>query len=95
MLARWVSLYCLKYNQSISLYNIKSNSFGFAHIPTQPGKHSIEINTWKITGNNFVDKLHGKFNTSGFTVSKSDLIYSGVERFDFEFKFPKIDFVCR
>ena len=54
--------------------------FGFAYVPTRPGAHSVEISTWKIAANNFVDSLKVNFHTGGFTVSKSDLVYSGIER---------------
>lgn len=55
-------------------------SFGFAYVPSVPGAHTIEIFTWKIAANNYFDSLKTKFHTGGLTVSKSDLIYSGVER---------------
>lgn len=54
--------------------------FGVAFIPSQPGFHRIDISTWKIAANSYVDSLKVKFNTGGYTVSKSDLIYSGIER---------------
>lgn len=57
-------------------------SFGFAHVPSAPGFHSIEISTWKVAANNYFDSLKTRFHTGGLTVSKSDLIYSGVERCD-------------
>ncbi len=55
-------------------------SFGFAHIPIQPGVHKIEVSTWKIAPGSIVESLHNKFNTGGFAVVKSDLVYSGNER---------------
>lgn len=55
-------------------------SFGFAYIPCQPGFHTIEVSMWKIAANNYLDSLKTKFHTGGFTVSKSDLVYSGSER---------------
>ena len=30
---------------------IKSDGYGFAHIPTTPGSHLIEIATWRPVGN--------------------------------------------
>lgn len=59
---------------------IFSTSFGFAYVPSAPGFHSIDISTWKVAANNYLDSLKTKFHTGGFTVSKSDLVYSGVER---------------
>lgn len=55
-------------------------SFGFIHIPTQPGYHLLEINTWKIAPYTFLDKLRERFWSGGYTLSRSDLIYSGTER---------------
>lgn len=55
--------------------------FGFAYIPCQPGVHTVEISLWKVAANNYLDSLKTKFHTGGLTVSKSDLVYSGSERF--------------
>lgn len=70
-------------NSSIGLFVFFSGavSFGFAHIPSAPGFHSIEISTWKVAANNYFDSLKTRFHTGGLTVSKSDLVYSGVERY--------------
>lgn len=54
--------------------------FGFGFIPSQPGCHTLKINTWKVATHNLVDSLKIRFNTGGYTVSKSDLVYSGVDR---------------
>lgn len=55
--------------------------FGFAHIPTHPGNHKISIPTWKIAPGTFIDSIRDKFHGGGFAISKSDLVFSGVERF--------------
>ncbi|XP_055384356.1 B9 domain-containing protein 2 [Condylostylus longicornis] len=55
--------------------------FGFVHIPSSPGTHTVEINTWRISPNNFWDKIKDKFYSGGFALSKSDLIHSGIERY--------------
>lgn len=59
--------------------------FGFGFVPSQPGFHTIEIPTWKVATHNLVDALKTKFNTGGYTISKSDLVYSGVDRYDLYF----------
>lgn len=64
-------------------------SFGFAFVPSAPGFHSIEIPTWKVAANNYFDSLKIKFHTGGLTVSKSDLVYSGVERY-YDVAYPYI-----
>ncbi|XP_063706835.1 B9 domain-containing protein 2 [Culicoides brevitarsis] len=55
--------------------------FGFAHIPIKPGYQFLEIPTWKVATTNILDSIQDKFHTSGLTVEKSDLIYSGIERY--------------
>lgn len=57
------------------------NRFGFAHIPTQPGFHRFNVRTWKLAPQTIVETLHSRFNTAGLTVAKSDLIFSGSERY--------------
>lgn len=59
---------------------IRLFSFGFAYIPSAPGIHTVDISTWKVAANNYFDSLKTRFHTGGLTVSKSDLVYSGVER---------------
>lgn len=54
--------------------------FGFVYVPSAPGFHTLEIATWKVAASNYFDSLKTRFHTGGFTVSKSDLVYSGVER---------------
>lgn len=61
-------------------FTIFVGRFGFGHIPSQPGSHTLKINTWKVATHNLVDSLKIRFNTGGYTVSKSDLVYSGVDR---------------
>lgn len=85
MLAGWVnrSRYFIVLPPKIEWkFVVQRFRFGFAYVPTQPGCHSVDISTWKIAANSYVDTLKLKFNTGGFTVTKSDLIYSGNERFD-------------
>lgn len=55
--------------------------FGFAHLPTQPGFHRLDVKTWKLAPNSIVQSLHSRFNTAGLTVAKSDLIFSGSDRY--------------
>lgn len=55
--------------------------FGFVHIPTKPGFHKFQIQTWKIAPNGLIDSLRDKFHSGGFSVSKSDLVNSGIERY--------------
>ncbi|CAD7083439.1 unnamed protein product [Hermetia illucens] len=74
-----------KIHVEIFAVNAVNNSwpvgFGFIHIPTQPGYHLLEINTWKIAPYTFLDKLRERFWSGGYTLSRSDLIYSGTERY--------------
>lgn len=55
--------------------------FGVAHIPSRPGHHKLIINTWKLTTNSFWDELTDKFHGGGFALNRSDLIYSGNDRY--------------
>lgn len=55
--------------------------FGFAHLPIRPGAHQLELPTWKVAPNTVLDSVQQKFHAGGLTVAKSDLIYSGVERY--------------
>ncbi|XP_001862389.2 B9 domain-containing protein 2 [Culex quinquefasciatus] len=55
--------------------------YGFAFLPTQPGLHRIRVATWKVSSAKFVDTVREKFHTGGFTVAKSDTVFSGIERY--------------
>ena len=37
---------------------IRKDGYGFAHIPTQPGTHKIEIYTWRPVGS-LMDQVYG------------------------------------
>jgi B9 domain-containing protein 2 len=54
---------------------------GFVHIPTQPGAHRLTIPTWKIAPESLTDSIREKFHSGGVVVTKSDLVYSGIERY--------------
>lgn len=54
--------------------------YGFMHIPSRPGKHRLEILTWKIAPNSWTDAIKVKFGAGGLGLNKTDLVYTGVER---------------
>lgn len=41
----------------------------------------IEIPTWKVSPKGIYEHVQEKFHTGGLTVAKTDLIYSGVDRY--------------
>ncbi|KAL7738958.1 hypothetical protein ACLKA6_001354 [Drosophila palustris] len=55
--------------------------YGFAHIPSTPGCHRLEINTWKIAPSTWWQSIRERFGGGGAALSKSDLLFSGVERY--------------
>lgn len=56
--------------------------FGVAHVPTRPGQRRVVVHTWKVAADTWwCGGLHQRFGTGGFTLSKSDLVYSGAERY--------------
>ncbi|XP_055606784.1 B9 domain-containing protein 2 [Uranotaenia lowii] len=55
--------------------------YGFGFLPTQPGFHKLSIATWKVSSGKFLDRIREKFHTGGFTVAKSDIVFSGIERY--------------
>lgn len=54
--------------------------YGFAHIPTTPGAHRLEIATWKVAPSGWWQSLRERFGGGGAALSKTDLLFSGVER---------------
>lgn len=55
--------------------------YGFVHIPSTPGPHRLEINTWKIAPNGWWESIRERFGGGGAALSKTDLLFSGVERY--------------
>ncbi|XP_037959524.1 B9 domain-containing protein 2 [Teleopsis dalmanni] len=55
--------------------------YGFAHIPTRPGTHKLEIPTWKIAPTSFLESVQEKFGGGGLALSKADLVFTGLERY--------------
>ncbi|XP_017152214.1 B9 domain-containing protein 2 [Drosophila miranda] len=55
--------------------------YGFAHIPATPGAHRVEINTWKVAPNGWWQSIRERFGGGGASLSKTDLLFSGVERY--------------
>ncbi|KAH8385747.1 hypothetical protein KR009_002648 [Drosophila setifemur] len=55
--------------------------YGFAHIPSTPGAHRLEINTWKVAPDGWWQHVRERFGGGGSALSKSDLLYSGEERY--------------
>lgn len=78
-----LGIYSVQYKKFLFFIICFDIRFGFAHVPTQPGFHKVEIVTWKIAPNSFLDSLQVRFNTGGYTVSKSDLVFTGIERYIF------------
>ncbi|KAH8333574.1 B9 domain-containing protein 2 [Drosophila kikkawai] len=55
--------------------------YGFVHVPTTPGSHRLEISTWKVAPNGWWQSIREQFGGGGAALSKTDLLYSGVERY--------------
>ncbi|XP_062549841.1 B9 domain-containing protein 2 [Armigeres subalbatus] len=55
--------------------------YGFAYLPTQPGQQRVRVATWKVSSARLVDTVREKFHTGGFAVAKSDIVFSGIERY--------------
>ncbi|XP_030240150.1 B9 domain-containing protein 2 [Drosophila navojoa] len=55
--------------------------YGFAHLPARPGPHRLEINTWRIAPSTWWQCVKEKFGGGSPALHKSDLLYSGVERY--------------
>ncbi|XP_030377674.1 B9 domain-containing protein 2 [Scaptodrosophila lebanonensis] len=55
--------------------------YGFVHVPTQPGSHRLEINTWKVAPAGWWNCIKERFGGGGAALSKTDLLYSGVDRY--------------
>ncbi|XP_050096216.1 B9 domain-containing protein 2 [Anopheles aquasalis] len=55
--------------------------YGFAFIPTCPGHHRVQIATWKVSSPRIADTLRERFHTGGFSLAKSDIAFSGIERY--------------
>ncbi|KAH8404904.1 hypothetical protein KR222_010183 [Zaprionus bogoriensis] len=55
--------------------------YGFVHIPCTPGPHRLEVNTWKIAPSSWWQRIKERFGGGGAALSKTDLLFSGVERY--------------
>ena len=55
--------------------------YGFCHVPTSPGIHTIECPTWRPTGTTR-EQISQVFLGGGPQLKNPDLIYSGAERFN-------------
>lgn len=55
--------------------------YGFAFVPTCPGHHRVQIATWKVSSPRIADTLRERFHTGGFSLAKSDIAFSGIERY--------------
>ncbi|XP_053687036.1 B9 domain-containing protein 2 [Sabethes cyaneus] len=64
-----------------SLNNYWPVGYGFAYLPSQPGLHRVRVDTWKVSSPKFFDTIREKFHSGGFTVAKSDIVFSGIERY--------------
>lgn len=58
--------------------------FGVAHVPARPGLHRVPVATWRIAADSWLGGWRQRFGTGGFAVAKSDLVYSGRERYKLE-----------
>ncbi|CAG5132914.1 unnamed protein product [Candidula unifasciata] len=54
--------------------------YGFVHIPTSPGTHEIDCNTWRPIGS-FMESVSQFFLGGGPHLKNPDLIYSGADRY--------------
>uniref|UniRef100_A0A182XCT8 B9 domain-containing protein 2 n=1 Tax=Anopheles quadriannulatus TaxID=34691 RepID=A0A182XCT8_ANOQN len=55
--------------------------YGFAFVPASPGQHRVRIATWKVSSARVADTVREKFHTGGFSLAKSDIAFSGIERY--------------
>jgi len=75
----WPRLHLQVWNQDIHGRN-QLFGYGFVHIPTSPGSHLVECMTWKPVGN-FQEEMQSYFVGGCPQLRKSDLVYSGVDRY--------------
>lgn len=70
-----------QYEPSLLISNEKSlDGYGFAHIPTTPGSHELEIVTWRPMGS-ISDQLWSYFLGATVQLKNLDLIHSPADRF--------------
>uniref|UniRef100_A0A182WLW1 Tectonic-1-3 N-terminal domain-containing protein n=1 Tax=Anopheles minimus TaxID=112268 RepID=A0A182WLW1_9DIPT len=55
--------------------------YGFAFVPVCPGQHRVRIATWKVSSARVADTVREKFHTGGFSLAKSDIAFTGIERY--------------
>ena len=55
-------------------------AYGFAHIPSKPGIHDVEINTWRPVGS-ASDELNSRFLGTAVHLIDETLVYEPVDRF--------------
>uniref|UniRef100_A0A182K093 UBA domain-containing protein n=1 Tax=Anopheles christyi TaxID=43041 RepID=A0A182K093_9DIPT len=55
--------------------------YGFAFVPVCPGQHQVRIATWKVSSARVADTVREKFHTGGFSLAKSDIAFTGIERY--------------
>ncbi|XP_050075712.1 B9 domain-containing protein 2 [Anopheles maculipalpis] len=55
--------------------------YGFAFVPVCPGHHRVRIATWKVSSARVADTVREKFHTGGFSLAKSDIAFTGIERY--------------
>lgn len=55
-------------------------SYGFVHVPCEPGFHRLECFTWKPVGN-YVDQVYSLFTGGSLRLQNSDIVRDGSDRF--------------
>ena len=55
-------------------------SYGFTHIPSEPGFHRLECHTWKPVGN-FRDQVYAMFEAGSLRLEDNDAVYDGTNRY--------------
>eukprot|EP00035_Acanthoeca_spectabilis_P020457 m.433016 g.433016 ORF g.433016 m.433016 type:complete len:179 (+) comp17518_c0_seq1:220-756(+) len=53
--------------------------YGFCHVPTTPGMHTVDVATWRPVGNVF-QQAQSYFVGGGLQLRAPELVYTGVDR---------------
>jgi len=75
----WPKLWLQVYHQD-SFGRNELVGYGFTHIPSSPGSHSIEIVTWRPSGS-LGDTISQHFLGGGHTLKNTELVSSSQERY--------------
>jgi B9 domain-containing protein 2 len=56
------------------------DGYGFCHIPSSPGKHLLEISTWRVVGT-FMEQMYSYFLGASPVLKNLDVVWGGSDRF--------------